>query len=670
MNDTDTSQLTPYEILVVDDTPANLQFLTRILTKEGYRVRPASDGLLALQSVAAKVPDLILLDVKMHEMNGYDVCRRLKRDAHSRNIPVIFISALGDVSNKVEGFQAGGADYISKPFYREEVLARVKIHLELKALTEKLEQKIIERTEALTNLNQKLEEEIVERRQIEAALRESEERYRVLFEGASEAILIVDVSTKAFLYANPAMFKMLGYTEKELLSKTIYDIHPKEELRQILAEIESLTRGEKELVSDIQCVQKDGSIIYTDISANKLLFSDRECLVALFTNVTEQKRLRERMLQAQKLEAIGTLAGGVAHDFNNILAAIMGYTEITLLGIKDDPETRHNLQQVLKAGKRAKDLVQQILTFSRRTRQELKPLQISSVVIEALTLLRATLPSTIEFKQDLRSDATVLADRTQVHQVIMNICTNAGQAMQDKGGLLKIVLEEVDLDPVFLANHPGMKPGRYSQLIISDTGSGMTPEVLERIFEPFFTTKEQGKGTGLGLSVAQGIVKAHGGAITIFSTPGTGSVFNIYFPIIETVEIPDTSEKEPLPTGTECILFIDDEQAIVDTGKNLLQSLGYDVVTETSSIDALALFQKHPHKFDLVITDMTMPKMTGETLALALTRVRPDIPVILSTGFSDKFHKENVAVTGIRALIPKPTTLRELAEVTRKVLDG
>jgi PAS domain S-box-containing protein len=668
MSDTATRKKAEKEILIVDDNPANLRLLADLLMNAGYRVRPASDGPLALESIAARLPDLVILDIKMPDMDGYEVCRRLKSEEPSRKIPVIFISALSDLTNKVEGFTVGGVDYISKPFEQEEVLARVRIHLRLKELTEHLEREIEERTAALSSANAHLRQEIAERKTVEKALRESEERYRVLFEDTTEGILIADVETKAFVYANPAICEMLGYPVEELLSKSVYDIHPKQNIDEVIAEFEMMALKEETLSSELACLRKDGRVIYADVKTSTITLKKRACNVGFFTDVTEQRLMKKQLTQSQKMESIGTLAGGIAHDFNNILAAMIGYAEMSLEEVKDNPTVFRNLQQVLNAGDRAKELVQQILTFSRQTKQELKPIQVRIVIKEVLKLLRATMPATIEIAQDLQSDAAVLADLTQLHQVIMNICTNAGHAMRTSGGMLAIRLDDVVLDPDFCAGHPGTTPGCYLKMVISDTGCGMSAELLDRIFEPFFTTKEKGEGTGMGLAVVHGIVKSHGGTITVSSESGRGSAFTVYFPVIASENIPAETSDWPLHRGTERILFVDDELPIAEVGKLMLQSLGYQVVTATSSVDALAIFREHASTFDLVITDMTMPQMTGDKLATAILDIRSDTPIILTTGFSNQINEAKARLMGIRALITKPVNRNELAMIVRSVL--
>jgi nitrogen-specific signal transduction histidine kinase len=384
----------------------------------------------------------------------------------------------------------------------------------------------------------------------------------------------------------------------------------------------------------------------------------------------EKKKLEAQLQQVHKMESIGTLAGGIAHDFNNILAAVIGYTELALDDANKGTLQHENLQEVLLSGNRAKDLVQQILTFSRQADKEQKPVQVKLVLKEALKLLRASIPSTIEIEQNVQSNALIMGDSTQIHQVLMNLCTNAAHAMEDKGGLLTVNLSDVELDSEFISNYPDLKQGPYINLTVADTGHGMPSTVLEKIFDPFFTTKEKGEGTGMGLSVVHGIVHSHGGTIYAYSEPGKGSTFKVFLPIIDRRLEPEDRIEKPIPIGTERILFVDDEPAIVNMGKQILETLGYEVVAKTGSIEALELFKAQTDRFDLVITDMTMPQMTGENLARELMQIRPDIPVILCTGFSARIDEKQAMAMGIRAFVSKPILKREIAETIRKVIDS
>ncbi|MCF6248149.1 MAG: ATP-binding protein [Desulfobacula sp.] len=385
----------------------------------------------------------------------------------------------------------------------------------------------------------------------------------------------------------------------------------------------------------------------------------------------EKKNLEDQLQQSQKMEAIGTLAGGIAHDFNNILAAILGYTELAISDLPDKSEKKQNLRQVLKAGIRAEKLVQQILTFSRKSHQKIQPVQIQLVVREAVKLLRSSIPATIAIKKDIDQNCdTVLADPTQIHQVVMNLCTNAYHAMRNTGGILSVTLQQVELR----SQDPGDKihliPGSYLKLMIGDTGTGITKEEQEKIFEPYFTTKKHGEGTGLGLAVVHGIITRLHGDISVSSKPGKGTTFIVYLPVDKKKKKLDRLKiTRPVPTGNERILLVDDEKVIVQLYKKLIETLGYEVVALTSSIDALDTFQKKSHGFDLIITDMTMPDMNGEQLAKQIFKIRADMPIILCTGYSELINPDQAKAMGISGYVTKPIIKRVLAHTIRKVLD-
>ncbi|MBW1767380.1 MAG: response regulator, partial [Deltaproteobacteria bacterium] len=369
----------------------------------------------------------------------------------------------------------------------------------------------------------------------------------------------------------------------------------------------------------------------------------------------DAKQMQKTLAKSEKFEALGQMASGVAHDFNNILSAIMGYAEIAQYDIPEKNQVTQSIEQVLKASHRAKDLVSQILAFSRQSEQERIPVQVHQIVEEALKLLRASMPTTIEIRQDIATNGSaILADPTQIHQILMNLCTNAHHAMREKGGILEVNVSNMEVGGNELATYPNLKPGPYIKLSISDTGDGMDQSTLERIFDPYFTTKEKGVGTGMGLAVVHGIVKSHDGAITVSSEQGKGTTFDVLFPRVQKDIEHEVEAFEPLPSGNERILFVDDEKALADLGKQMLGRLGYKVFTRTSSIEALEAFRADPYKFDLIITDMTMPNMTGDVLAEEIMAIRPDIPIMLCTGFSERITKENAKKIGIREFAMKP----------------
>ena len=382
----------------------------------------------------------------------------------------------------------------------------------------------------------------------------------------------------------------------------------------------------------------------------------------------EGEKLQQQLRQAQKMDALGTLTGGIAHDFNNMLAAIIGFTELVADHVaKGSPEARH-LKRVLEASLRGRDLIRQMLAYARQNEQEKKPLRLSSIVTETVEFLQASIPSTISIRVNITSEsAPILGDPIQIQQILMNLCTNAAYAMREKGGVLDIDLSDFSVS----ASHgsDGMKPGLYMRLLVRDTGMGIPPDILDKIFDPFFTTKKVGEGTGLGLSVVHGIVKQSDGYITVTSEPGKGTAFIVCFPKITREPAADTIGDDELPAGDERILFVDDEEALVETGEEILAELGYEVTSRTSSREALSLLKEDPFRFDLVITDQTMPDMTGIELAKQILALRPDMPLIMCTGFSPLVDADRATAAGVRAFAMKPLTKGEIAKTIRTVLD-
>ncbi len=383
----------------------------------------------------------------------------------------------------------------------------------------------------------------------------------------------------------------------------------------------------------------------------------------------ERTQMLLQLQQAQKMEAIGTLAGGIAHDFNNILSAVVGFTELSLFETEKGSKMAANLNQVLSAALRAKELIHQILTFSRQSRPETRPVQIKEIINEALKLLRATLPASIEMIKDIQSDGHVMADPTQLHQVVMNLCTNASQAMPNEGGILKIGVRNRKIDHAMADEYPDIAVGSYVELSVIDNGSGMSEVTLGRIFDPFFTTKEKGQGTGMGLAVVHGIVKSCKGTISVTSQMGKGTDFRILLPTVSRIDAPQMVDPTSLPKGTERVLFVDDEPMQAELAMKILTPLGYRVTAMTDSSEALKRFTDTPDDFDLVITDMYMPKITGKSLAMEILRLRPELPIILCSGYSvDLVHPEFLDQY-FKGHLMKPLLIRELAETIRKVMD-
>ena len=392
--------------------------------------------------------------------------------------------------------------------------------------------------------------------------------------------------------------------------------------------------------------------------------------ITVVLDITERKQLDEHFLQAQKMEALGQFSGGVAHDFNNILAAISGYAELAQMTLKDNPLVREHLGSVLQAKDRAADLVRQILTFSRQQPQERDLIRLQVVVAESLKLLRATIPSTIEFDTSIAADApTVLANANQIHQILMNLGTNAWHAMSDRAGRLQVTLEKFPVDAEYAATKPRLRPGDYVRISVSDTGCGMDQTTLRRIFEPFFTTKPPGEGTGLGLAVVHGIMDGPDGAVTVYSQPGEGTVFRLYFPAHdgEAAALVPADESAPRGHG-ERVLVVDDEEVLARLGQKTLAALGYVVEFATQPADALALVRADPQRFAVVLTDQTMPGMTGLLLASRLREIRPELPVILMTGYTLSLTAERVEAVGICQLLLKPTSIHSLGTAVHAAL--
>ncbi len=511
--------------------------------------------------------------------------------------------------------------------------------------------------------------DITERKQAEEALRESKEKYRLLVDNAHDGIFIAQDGLIRF--QNPKAQEMLGCPADELHETPFVNlIHP-DDRHLLLKRRERGHESDEVRTYSLRVINPSAEELWVQINAVDIKWEGKPATLNFVRDITFEKRLEAQLLQAQKMEAIGTLAGGIAHDFNNILSSVIGYTELALEEASKGSVLDSNLREVLKAGRRARDLVKQILAFSRQSDRELKPLEISPIVKETLKLLRASLPSTIRIHQNVGTNlGTVMTDPSQINQILMNLCTNAAHAMGESGGTLEVGLDKVEVGTELSLRFTGLTPGPYLKLTVSDNGHGMSPEVKERIFDPYFTTKEKGEGTGLGLAMVHGIVKSHRGTITVYSEPDMGSTFHVYLPVIERETDPDMRSEETVPTGTEAILFVDDEQPIVDIAQRMLEHLGYSVVTRTSSVEALELFRRNSEAFALVITDMTMPNMTGEEFANEIMFIRPDIPIILCTGFSRSITEEKAKAMGIQAFIMKPILRQELAETIRRVLDG
>ncbi len=509
---------------------------------------------------------------------------------------------------------------------------------------------------------------LADRKQIEQALRQSETKYRHLFENLYDVYYRTDDKGN-FTLLSPSVERQFGFTPDELIGQNIKDFYVRPEKREEFLSI--LNRNGYVDNFEAQLKRKDNSVVW--VSTNAKLLKDEEGnavgVEGMTRDVTYAKKLEDRIRQSQKMESIGTLAGGIAHDFNNILGIILGNTELALDDVPEWNPARQNLEEVRIAIFRAKNVIRQLLSFARKTTLEKKPTNIVPVVKESLRLIRSTIPTSIEIHQNIPEDIdTIMADPTQINQVLINLCTNASHAMPD-GGIIAITLGHKELEETTAAKHPELVPGRYVNLIVSDTGHGIPQEKIDRIFDPYFTTKEVDRGTGMGLAVVHGIVKEHNGLITVESEPGKGTIFSIFFPIVEKEAVVEIDMNQKFPAGEERVLFVDDEESIVKMARKRLERLGYKVDATTNPIEALTLFRSQPDRFDLVITDLTMPKMTGDKLVGEILNLRPNIPIILCTGFSEKIDEKAAKAIGAVDYIEKPLNKRDFAIKVRKALD-
>ena len=554
--------------------------------------------------------------------------------------------------------------------------------------------------------------DITEHKQMEQALEKSEERLKLALEASRQAVWDWNLVTKVVEWSERAKTLFGFEPEAEVTYDQFLERVQPDDRDRLRSGVMKALEQKQEYDDEVRIVWPDGTIHW--LTAKGRVFYDENGkpvrMVGVGSDVTERKQMEEALREArdglelkvqertaqlstayevlraemqerqlvehqlresQKMEAIGTLAGGIAHDFNNILAAIIGFTEMVIDDVSDNTHVQQKMEQVLKAGLRGRDLVRQILTFSRKSKAEYRVVALAPLIRETFRLLRASLPTSISMRLNLEADAdAAYADLSQIQQVLMNLCTNAAYAMRETGGKLEISLGSITLGPDDQLPEADTPPGDYVVISVRDTGIGMDEAVKERIFEPFFTTKPREQASGLGLSVVYGIVKSHKGSIMVLSEPGKGSVFRVFLPKADIADATQEEASGPVLRGNQRILFIDDEEILAEMGRSVLERLGYKVVVQTDSTQALRDFADHPDAFDLVVTDQTMPKMTGMALAEKLLRIRPDIPIVLCTGYSDLVSEETARAKGIRELVMKPVARKEMAEVIHRVLEG
>jgi len=508
----------------------------------------------------------------------------------------------------------------------------------------------------------------LEKKKNHLALMQSEEKYRSLVDEITEGVAVT-IDGKNHL-VNNAFAQIFGYTKAEMIGRSVDFVIVPEEVSKLKQRMNNRLQGKTVPARyETKARRKDGAVIEISVSAKLTKFEGRQAIQIVISDITEQKKIEEKKRQSYKMQSLGTLAGGIAHEFNNILGGMMGYAEIVRDEACQDSLSGDHLDRILNLGSRARDLIRQILLFSRKSEVHTKLCRPHRIIREQLKMLRNIVPSSIDITADIdEHSGTVLADETQLQQIGINLCNNAVQAMQEKGGVLRITLSPVCLDAKNAEGLPNIKPGEYVKLTVCDTGTGIAPEIIGKIYDPFFTTKGVGEGTGMGLSVVHGILESFGGGITVESAVGRGTTFTVLLPRAQQAA-EDRSTADCLPTGTERILVVDDEDFMVLPVKGILERLGYAVTAKTCSLETLELFKKDPQQYDLLITDLTMPHMTGDRLAAEVTAVRPDMPVILTTGYADAVDNDRFKQSGITAFISKPFRKHDLAETVRRALD-
>ncbi len=630
------------KILLVEDDEDDYIFVRDLLSEVSsthYDLDWVDTFESALKAVERGGHDVYLLDYRLGEHDGLELLHAMR--SRMCNAPIIFLTGQGSFDVDVEAMRSGAADYLIKSQINAPLLERSIRYA-------------------------------VERRKSEEDLRKSEEMMRLIINSSPIGIRICRRSRHA--YANPAFLSMFGYESLEeimgLSEEMLISPEQRDEARR--RKQDRFVGGRVPLSYEAKGIKKNGERFDLSVRQTRIEYRGEPAILDFLIDVSIEKTLQARLLSAQKMQAIGTLAGGIAHDFNNILGIILGLTELALCDAPEGGRQRVNLEHVLEATQRGIDLVSQIMTFSRQNEQLRKPLHIIPITKEILKLMRASLPSTVEIRQKIdlsQEEDVILSDPTQIHQILLNLCMNSAHAMREKGGCLEIGLSSVCLEPADAGRPPDLEPGRYVRLSVSDTGHGVDASIIDRIFEPYFTTKEFGEGTGLGLGVVHGIVKSHGGTVTVYSEPGKGTTFHVYLPECDGDVKIGTEAPLTMPTGSERVLIVDDEARLVDAGAQILERLGYRVVSKTSSLDAFDAFCAEPDQFDLIITDQTMPHMTGIELAYKVLSIRPRMPIILCTGFSEIATAERVKEMGIREYVVKPFVMRDMAQKVRRAID-
>ncbi|MBW4681110.1 MAG: response regulator [Microcoleus vaginatus WJT46-NPBG5] len=644
-------------ILIVDDTPTNLEMLFDFLVEANFKVLVACDGESAIEKAQYALPDLILLDVVMPDINGFEACRQLKANSSTHDIPVIFMTALSEPVQRVEGLSLGAVDYITKPIQHEEVLARIKIHLSLRNLNKTLQTQ-----------NLRLEQEIQERLRSEEKIREQ----AALLDITTDAIFVRDLNHQ-ILYWNQGAERLYKWKVEEALGKNTLELLYRAGVSQPQDNLKTLTeKGEWQ--GELHQVTKESKDII--VSSRWTLVRDAEgkpkSILTVNTDITEKKQLEAQFLRAQRMESIGTLASGIAHDLNNALTPILG--AVQLLAHKLPDEQSQRLLTILeKNTKRSAAFVKQVLSFARGVEGERTTLQVGYLILEIEQIAKQTFSRAIEIFADvpLLDLWTISGDATQLHQVLMNLCVNARDAMP-RGGTLEISARNIWIDENFARLNIEAKVGPYVVITVSDTGTGIPKEIIDRIYEPFFTTKKIGKGTGLGLSTVIGIVKSHGGFINLVSELGIGTEFKVYLPATDAAATESTQDNHhEIPSGNgELILVVDDEDSIRDITKISLEAYNYKVIVAIDGIEAVALYAQHQDEISVVLVDIMMPVMDGTATIRTLQKMNPQVKIIAVSGLMSSTKKIEVSGKSVKSILPKPYSSEELLLILNRVINS
>ncbi len=631
-------------IQIVEDDGLVAEDIRRSLEESGFAVsRAVPTAVQALESAKEDSPDLVLMDIKLKgDMDGTEAALKI-HDLY--DIPIIYLTAYCDTDVLEKAKLCGPFGYIVKPFDDRELKTTIEIALYKHAM--------------------------------EKRLKDSEQWLLTTLNSIGDGVITTD-TTGMITFINPVAESLTGWNISEALNQSLDNVF------QIINESTGQPVGglARKVIDEGRVLSLDNTtLLIRRNSTDKVLIGDSAApirnkkgeitgTVIVFRDITHKRRMEEHLLTSQKMQSVGTLAGGIAHEFNNILGGIMGYTELALEDIPADSPGRDSLEEISKLSDRARDVIKQLLMFSSKSWQERTVLQPHLPVASGLRVLRATTPASIEIRSDISENTgPIMGDPIQLQQVLVNLCLNAVQALEGaSGGLIEVGLWPVVPDAALLEKCPELSVREYTQLTVTDNGTGIEPEILHQIFDPFFTTKDVGKGSGLGLAVVHGIVKNHGGTIHVSSTPGRGTTVTAFFPKAR-AEQTVADRKEEIPTGNEHILLVDDEGYLAVTTKRILEHLGYTVTALTDSRETFEIFKADPEQFDLVITDLSMPHMNGDRLASEIVGIRPDIPVILATGYADAVSDDTLQACGIKALLPKPSQKRDIAGVIRSVLD-